>query len=62
VSGPRSPLTLLAAVLGLAAAARAGEIEDAGRLFNTRCASCHSIPDRELRGDRAWIGQVAGTA
>jgi len=62
VTGPRRPLTLLAAVLGLASVARADEIEEAGVLFKTRCAGCHTLPDRELRGDRAWLGQIADTA
>jgi hypothetical protein len=60
MNGPRSPLTLLAAALGLAAVAEAEE--DAGHLFGARCVNCHTLPDRELRADRAWIGQVADTA
>jgi len=53
--------TLLSAAL-LAAAASAGDLEEAGRLFHGRCASCHTIPDRTLAGDRAWLGQVPRTA
>ena len=60
--GPRGPLMLLAAALGLAAVARADEVEEAGKLFKARCASCHTVPDRELRGDRAWLGQIQETA
>jgi cytochrome c2 len=60
MNGPRSPLTLLAAALSLAAVAHADE--DAGRLFEGRCVNCHTLPDRDLRADRAWIGQVADTA
>ncbi len=52
---------LLAAAL-LAAVAGADEVADAGRLFKQRCASCHAIPDRELAGDRAWLGQLPKTA
>ena len=62
MNGPRSPLAILAAALGLAAVARAQETEDPGRIFHGRCASCHPLPDRELRGDRAWLGQVHETA
>lgn len=46
----------------LAAAAAADEVEEAGQLFKARCASCHTVPDRELRGDRAWLGQIQETA
>jgi mono/diheme cytochrome c family protein len=46
----------------LAAAAAADEVEDAGRLFEQRCASCHAVPDPELAGDRAWLGQLPKTA
>lgn len=53
---------LLPAVLGLAAAVLADEVEDAGRLFAARCANCHTLPDKSLKGDRAWIGQVERTA
>ena len=60
MSGPRSPLTLLFATLGLAAVAHAED--DPARLFVSRCASCHTLPDKELRADRAWIGQVRDTA
>jgi hypothetical protein len=59
VTGPRG---LLAAILGLATVAHADEIEEAGVLFRIRCAGCHTLPDRELRGDRAWLGQIADTA
>ena len=52
----------LFALLLLSASAAAGELEDAGRLFEARCANCHTLPDRELRGDRAWISQVSSTA
>jgi mono/diheme cytochrome c family protein len=52
---------LLATAL-LAALAAADELEDAGRLFKAQCAGCHTIPDRELAGDRAWLGQLPKTA
>lgn len=50
------------AVLGLASLALADEIEEAGQLFKERCAACHAVPDRDLKGDRAWLGQVPKTA
>lgn len=49
-------------VLGLASFAYADEVEEAGRLFQARCVNCHTLPDRDLRADRAWIGQVHRTA
>ena len=52
----------LIALLLLSASAAAGEVEDAGSLFNARCANCHTLPDKELKGDRAWLGQVPRTA
>ena len=55
-------IRLPVAVLCLAGAALADEVEDAGRLFAARCASCHTLPDKALKGDRAWIGQVERTA
>lgn len=53
---------ILAATLALASLAVADEIEEAGQLFKARCASCHTLPDRDLRGDRAWLGQIPETA
>jgi mono/diheme cytochrome c family protein len=53
--------TFLATAL-LAASAAADEIEEAGQLFKERCAVCHAVPDRELKGDRAWLGQIPDTA
>lgn len=53
--------TFLAAAL-LASVALADEVEEAGQLFKARCASCHTLPDRDLRGDRAWLGQIPDTA
>ena len=55
-------IRILVATLGLASLALADEIEEAGQLFKARCASCHALPDRELKGDRAWLGQVPDTA
>jgi len=45
----------------LAQEARAGG-QDAPAMFRARCANCHTVPDPELRTDRAWLAQVADTA
>jgi len=58
----KRPLGTLAAVLLLPLAARGDDGKEAQRIFETRCASCHTIPDPGLRGDRAWLGQVPRTA
>lgn len=52
----------LAAALALTALAHADEVEEAGRLFKARCANCHTVPDKDLAADRAWLGQVPRTA
>lgn len=39
-----------------------GEAVEAARLFRSRCASCHVIPDPQRATDQAWIGQIAVTA
>jgi mono/diheme cytochrome c family protein len=52
---------LFAAAL-LAAAAAADETDEAGRIFKARCAACHTVPDRGIAGDRAWLGQIPRTA
>lgn len=57
-------------VAGLAAAAlwttpaasQSDPVAEAGALFESRCASCHSMPDPALRTDRAWIERVQRTA
>lgn len=36
-------------------------VAQAGKMFMSRCASCHSIPDPRLRSDRSWIEQVNRT-
>ena len=55
-------IRILVATLGIASLALADEVEEAGQLFKERCAACHTVPDRELKGDRAWLGQVPDTA
>ena len=35
---------------------------EVARLFKTRCASCHTVPDTRFATDRAWLGQVLETA
>lgn len=34
----------------------------AAALFEERCATCHTVPDPEIRTDRAWLDQVHRTA
>ena len=53
---------ILVATFGIASLALADEIEEAGQLFKERCAACHAVPDKELKGDRAWLGQIPDTA
>ncbi len=49
------------AVLARPAEERPGA-EDPARVFGERCASCHAVPDPDLRTDRAWLDQVRRTA
>ena len=42
--------------------ATAKEIEKAGALFRSSCASCHLPPDPDHATDRAWLDQVTDTA
>lgn len=53
--------------LGLLRPPRAAEAEDkpepeVARMFKHRCASCHAVPDPDVRTDRAWLDQVKRTA
>ena len=64
----RPLLTLCAAGLAGAAAlllptpSRAGENDHVGAMFQARCANCHTIPDRNIRTDLAWLDQVNRTS
>ncbi|MHC4972160.1 MAG: hypothetical protein ACYTG3_07495 [Planctomycetota bacterium] len=62
----RTPVVLPAALLGaivlVPPAASRGEGKSAGEVFQARCAGCHTVPDRALRTDRAWLDQVKRTA
>lgn len=61
----RTPLPALALLLGAAwigAPASAGESPDAAKLFTSRCASCHTVPDPAIRTDLAWLDQVNRTS
>jgi len=53
-------LLLTAAVLPLSAT-RADTEDAAKALFESRCATCHAIPDPGLRWDRVWLDQVKRT-
>ncbi len=60
----------LAALVGIAAFAtilgaprsEAGDKDSIGETFQARCASCHTIPDPEIRTDMAWLDQVNRTS
>mgnify|MGYP003658738151 CR=1 FL=1 len=32
------------------------------QIFESRCASCHTVPDPSFATDRAWLKQVSDTA
>lgn len=34
----------------------------AAKVFQSRCASCHTVPDTRFETDKAWLGQVLETA
>ncbi len=63
-------LCLLTGVTAAPASARQGDQRqpqdrdrvDPAALFESRCASCHAVPDPSVRTDRAWLGQIAHTA
>lgn len=42
--------------------AGAQETPDAATLFEQRCSNCHTVPDRAIATDRAWLDQVQRTA
>ncbi len=54
-------LACLGAALGLGSPAQAEGPEDLGALFSVECASCHAMPDPELRMDLAWLDQIRRT-
>jgi mono/diheme cytochrome c family protein len=59
----RVPLTLLLlATAPLAAAQDAAPDGGPARIFQKRCASCHTVPDVKFETDRAWLGQILRTA
>ena len=35
---------------------------DVGKMFQARCANCHTVPDRKIRTDLAWLDQVNRTS
>ena len=37
-------------------------IEAAGKVFQSRCATCHTIPDPSIRTDLGWLDQINRTA
>ena len=57
------PLLILSTAFVLAPSGLAGDGDAAvAAMFQARCASCHTVPDATLRGDRAWLDQIDRTA
>ena len=56
----RWTVPFLLAMAAAAPLARADEPQIA-KVFRQRCASCHTVPDASLRGDRAWRDQIDRT-
>ena len=52
---------LLVAAAWIGLPATNGAEPGIGQTFQQRCASCHTMPDLDLRTDRAWIRQVSET-
>ena len=49
--------------LGLtSAAATAGDKDHFAKMFGSRCATCHTVPDPQVRSDLAWLDQVNRTS
>jgi len=60
-------LALSFSVFALTALSSVGSAQDgadvkSARLFENRCASCHTVPDVRFKTDKAWLGQVLETA
>lgn len=55
-------LSLALAVLSSVGRAQDGGESKSARLFEKRCASCHTVPDLRFETDKAWLGQVLETA
>ena len=51
----------LTALSGVGNAQDGGDVKSA-RLFENRCASCHTVPDVRFETDKAWLDQVLETA
>lgn len=54
-------LTAIAASVGVPESI-AGEADPVEQAFVQRCASCHTVPDPQIRTDLAWLDQVNRTA
>lgn len=50
------------ATLPFRTAASPAADENLAEIWSHRCASCHAVPDPEIRTDRAWLDQVHRTA
>jgi len=44
------------------AIAQDGAATRAGRMFEDKCASCHTVPAPKFETDRAWLRRVKDTA
>lgn len=55
------PLLAVAGLALLTAPLARGGDNAPGQIFAARCASCHTVPDLDLRTDRAWLDQVNRT-
>ncbi len=44
------------------AAPAAGPTARVAAMFGKQCTPCHTVPNLELRTDRAWLKQVSDTA
>ncbi len=50
------------AVLIATSSPATGKEPAVAEMFRQRCSSCHTVPDPEIRTDRAWLDQVNRTA
>jgi len=55
------PLLLAAGLVLLPAPLLRGGENAPGKIFAARCANCHTVPDLDLRTDKAWLDQVNRT-
>ncbi|MBL4845242.1 MAG: hypothetical protein JKY65_06940 [Planctomycetes bacterium] len=59
------PLALVGvcgALLSFGSAQDSKPASESAKLFEGRCATCHTVPDTRFATDKAWLGQVLETA